>query len=62
MCRLGQQQGSLFCPFDLPVRYHRGDLFEHVHYVQVSLSGTVDADDEVDVDEDCTTWYRVNLY
>uniref|UniRef100_A0AAQ5Y9W0 Tetratricopeptide repeat domain 17 n=1 Tax=Amphiprion ocellaris TaxID=80972 RepID=A0AAQ5Y9W0_AMPOC len=37
MCRLGQQQRSLYCPFDLPVRYHRGDLFEHVHYVQVSL-------------------------
>uniref|UniRef100_A0AAQ5XZ56 Tetratricopeptide repeat domain 17 n=1 Tax=Amphiprion ocellaris TaxID=80972 RepID=A0AAQ5XZ56_AMPOC len=34
MCRLGQQQRSLYCPFDLPVRYHRGDLFEHVHYVQ----------------------------
>uniref|UniRef100_A0A7N8X7U8 Tetratricopeptide repeat domain 17 n=1 Tax=Mastacembelus armatus TaxID=205130 RepID=A0A7N8X7U8_9TELE len=34
MCRLGQQQHSLYCPFDLPVRYHRGDLFEHVHYVQ----------------------------
>lgn len=37
MCRLGQQQRSLHCPFDLPVRYHRGDLFEHVHHVQVSL-------------------------
>lgn len=36
MCLLGQQQRSLLCPFDLPVRYHRGDLFEHVHYVQVS--------------------------
>uniref|UniRef100_A0A8D3A946 Tetratricopeptide repeat domain 17 n=1 Tax=Scophthalmus maximus TaxID=52904 RepID=A0A8D3A946_SCOMX len=36
MCLLGQQQRSLYCPFDLPVRYHRGDLFEHVHYVQVS--------------------------
>uniref|UniRef100_A0A7N6C262 Tetratricopeptide repeat domain 17 n=1 Tax=Anabas testudineus TaxID=64144 RepID=A0A7N6C262_ANATE len=34
MCRLGQQQRSLYCPYDLPVRYHRGDLFEHVHYVQ----------------------------
>ncbi|XP_028258211.1 tetratricopeptide repeat protein 17 [Parambassis ranga] len=34
MCLLGQQQRSLYCPFDLPVRYHRGDLFEHVHYVQ----------------------------
>ncbi|XP_068506650.1 tetratricopeptide repeat protein 17 isoform X2 [Syngnathus scovelli] len=34
ICRLGQQQRSLHCPFDLPVRYHRGDLFEHVHFVQ----------------------------
>ncbi|CAF99942.1 unnamed protein product, partial [Tetraodon nigroviridis] len=34
MCLLGQHQRSLYCPFDLPVRYHRGDLFEHVHYVQ----------------------------
>ncbi|XP_018620998.2 tetratricopeptide repeat protein 17 isoform X2 [Scleropages formosus] len=33
MCRLGQQ-GSLLCPFDLPVRYHRGDLFESVHSIQ----------------------------
>uniref|UniRef100_A0A673YA25 Tetratricopeptide repeat domain 17 n=1 Tax=Salmo trutta TaxID=8032 RepID=A0A673YA25_SALTR len=45
MCRLGQQQSSLFCPLDLPVRYHRGDLFEHVHYIQfgeeVSVAGSV---------------------
>ncbi|XP_059927187.1 tetratricopeptide repeat protein 17 isoform X1 [Gadus macrocephalus] len=34
MCCLGQPQRHLLCPFDLPVRYHRGDLFEHVHYVQ----------------------------
>ncbi|XP_054625675.1 tetratricopeptide repeat protein 17 isoform X1 [Dunckerocampus dactyliophorus] len=34
ICLLGQQQRSLQCPFDLPVRYHRGDLFENVHYVQ----------------------------
>ncbi|PWA29151.1 hypothetical protein CCH79_00006274 [Gambusia affinis] len=34
MCPLGQQQCRLYCPFDLPVRYHRGDLFEHVHHVQ----------------------------
>ena len=38
MCQLGQQQRSLYCPFDLPARYHRGDLFENVHYVQVSLA------------------------
>lgn len=45
MCHLGQQQSSLFCPLDLPVRYHRGDLFEHVHYIQfgeeVSVAGSV---------------------
>ncbi|KAF1392540.1 hypothetical protein PFLUV_G00029090 [Perca fluviatilis] len=45
MCRLGQQQRSLYCPFDLPVRYHRGDVFEHVHYVQfgeeVSVASSV---------------------
>lgn len=45
MCRLGQQQRSLHCPFDLPVRYHRGDLFEHVHHVQfgedVSVASSV---------------------
>ncbi|KAM8893357.1 tetratricopeptide repeat protein 17 [Spinachia spinachia] len=45
MCRLGQQQRSLYCPFDLPVRYHRGDLFEHVDCVQfgekVSVASSV---------------------
>ncbi|KAK2919910.1 tetratricopeptide repeat protein 17 [Channa argus] len=45
MCRLGQQQSSLHCPYDLPVRYHRGDLFESVHYVQfgeeVSVASSV---------------------
>ncbi|XP_035011293.1 tetratricopeptide repeat protein 17 isoform X3 [Hippoglossus stenolepis] len=45
MCQLGQQQRSLYCPFDLPVRYHRGDLFENVHYVQfgeeVSVASSV---------------------
>uniref|UniRef100_W5KV93 Tetratricopeptide repeat domain 17 n=1 Tax=Astyanax mexicanus TaxID=7994 RepID=W5KV93_ASTMX len=44
MCHLGQQN-SLFCPFDLPVRYHRGDLFENVHYIQfgeeVSVASSV---------------------
>uniref|UniRef100_A0A665TC69 Tetratricopeptide repeat domain 17 n=1 Tax=Echeneis naucrates TaxID=173247 RepID=A0A665TC69_ECHNA len=45
MCLLGHQQRSLYCPFDLPVRYHRGDLFEHVQYVQfgeeVSVASSV---------------------
>uniref|UniRef100_A0A3B4ECY2 Tetratricopeptide repeat domain 17 n=1 Tax=Pygocentrus nattereri TaxID=42514 RepID=A0A3B4ECY2_PYGNA len=45
MCHLGQQQYSLFCPFDLPVRYHRGDLFENVQHIQfgeeVSVASSV---------------------
>ncbi|KAM4596171.1 tetratricopeptide repeat protein 17 isoform 1-T1 [Fundulus diaphanus] len=45
MCPLGQQQRRLYCPFDLPVRYHRGDLFEHIHHVQfgeaVSVASSV---------------------
>ncbi|KAF3832963.1 hypothetical protein F7725_026628 [Dissostichus mawsoni] len=45
MCRLGYKHHSLYCPFDLPVRYHRGDLFEHVSFVQfgeeVSVASSV---------------------
>ncbi|KAM8876529.1 tetratricopeptide repeat protein 17 [Synchiropus picturatus] len=45
MCLLSQQQRSLYCPHDQPVRYHRGDLFEHVHFVQfgedVSVASSV---------------------
>ncbi|XP_041835928.1 tetratricopeptide repeat protein 17 [Melanotaenia boesemani] len=41
MCSLGQQQRNLYCPFDLPVRYHRGDLFEHVQYVQFGEEASV---------------------
>lgn len=37
MCHMGQQKFTLHCPFDLPVRYHRGELFENVHYIQVRL-------------------------
>ncbi|XP_061743572.1 tetratricopeptide repeat protein 17 isoform X1 [Nerophis ophidion] len=33
-CILGQQQHWLFCVYDLPVPYLRGDLYEHVHIVQ----------------------------
>ncbi|XP_053473026.1 tetratricopeptide repeat protein 17 [Ictalurus furcatus] len=55
MCHLGQQQYSLFCPFDLPVRYHRGDLFENVHYIQfgeeVSVAGSVALVSELSVNE-----------
>ncbi|XP_054017394.1 tetratricopeptide repeat protein 17 [Dryobates pubescens] len=34
ICRLGSQQHSLHCQWDQPVRYHRGDIFESVEYVQ----------------------------
>uniref|UniRef100_A0A3B3QH76 Tetratricopeptide repeat domain 17 n=1 Tax=Paramormyrops kingsleyae TaxID=1676925 RepID=A0A3B3QH76_9TELE len=40
VCRLGQQ-GWLLCPFDLPVRYHRGDVFESVHSIQVTLTAAL---------------------
>ncbi|XP_072527603.1 tetratricopeptide repeat protein 17 [Salminus brasiliensis] len=55
MCHLGQQQYSLFCPFDLPVRYHRGDLFENVQYIQfgeeVSVASSVALVSEPSVNE-----------
>ncbi|XP_030621782.1 tetratricopeptide repeat protein 17 [Chanos chanos] len=55
MCNLGQQQCSLFCPFDLPVRYHRGELFENVHYIQfgeeVSVASSVALVSELSVNE-----------
>nr|XP_004663393.2 tetratricopeptide repeat protein 17 isoform X3 [Jaculus jaculus] len=34
ICRLVNQQHSLHCQGDQPVRYHRGDIFENVDYVQ----------------------------
>ncbi|XP_036284275.1 tetratricopeptide repeat protein 17 isoform X3 [Pipistrellus kuhlii] len=34
ICRLVNQQHTLHCQWDLPVRYHRGDIFENVDYVQ----------------------------
>ncbi|XP_069077910.1 tetratricopeptide repeat protein 17 [Pleurodeles waltl] len=34
MCRLGPQKLSLHCQWDLPARYHRGDIFENVAIVQ----------------------------
>ncbi|KAL2088935.1 hypothetical protein ACEWY4_015834 [Coilia grayii] len=55
MCHLGPQQRSLFCPFDLPVRYHRGDLFENVHYIQfgeeVSVASSVALVSEMSANE-----------
>ncbi|XP_049636661.1 tetratricopeptide repeat protein 17 [Suncus etruscus] len=34
ICRLVNHQHSLHCQWDQPVRYHRGDIFENVDYVQ----------------------------
>ncbi|KAL4622664.1 tetratricopeptide repeat protein 17 isoform X1 [Arapaima gigas] len=55
MCRLGQQ-GSLLCPFDLPVRYHRGDLFESVYTIQqfgeeASTAGTMAMSSDLNLNE-----------
>ncbi|XP_068117922.1 tetratricopeptide repeat protein 17 [Hyperolius riggenbachi] len=33
ICQISSQKHSLFCPWDLPVRYHRGDIFENVEHV-----------------------------
>ncbi|KAM8939986.1 LOW QUALITY PROTEIN: tetratricopeptide repeat protein 17 [Pelodytes ibericus] len=33
ICRISNQKHSLHCPWDLPVRYHRGDIFENVEQV-----------------------------
>ncbi|KAK6472728.1 tetratricopeptide repeat protein 17-like [Huso huso] len=40
LCRLGKPQGSLHCPYDLPVRYHRGDVFESVELIQFGEDGS----------------------
>lgn len=34
MCRLSPQKLSLHCQWDLPARYHRGEIFENVALVQ----------------------------
>ncbi|XP_053115881.1 tetratricopeptide repeat protein 17 [Hemicordylus capensis] len=41
MCRLGNQQHSLHCQWDQPVRYHRGDMFENVEYVEFGGDSSV---------------------
>ncbi|XP_053305151.1 tetratricopeptide repeat protein 17 [Spea bombifrons] len=33
ICRMSNQKQRLHCPWDLPVRYHRGDIFENVEQV-----------------------------
>ncbi|XP_073715336.1 tetratricopeptide repeat protein 17 isoform X2 [Misgurnus anguillicaudatus] len=55
MCHMGQQKSTLHCPFDLPVRYHRGELFENVNYIQfgeeVSIASSVALVSELSVNE-----------
>ncbi|XP_026123771.1 tetratricopeptide repeat protein 17 [Carassius auratus] len=55
MCHMGQQKFTLHCPYDLPVRYHRGELFENVHYIQfgeeVSVANSVALVSELSVNE-----------
>ncbi|XP_016142724.1 tetratricopeptide repeat protein 17-like [Sinocyclocheilus grahami] len=55
MCHMGQQKFTLHCPYDLPVRYHRGELFENVHYIQfgeeVSVASSVALVSELSVNE-----------
>ncbi|XP_057213044.1 tetratricopeptide repeat protein 17 [Triplophysa rosa] len=55
MCHMGQQKFTLHCPFDLPVRYHRGELFENVHYIQfgeeVSIASSVALVSELSINE-----------
>ncbi|XP_054828239.1 tetratricopeptide repeat protein 17 isoform X2 [Eublepharis macularius] len=41
ICRLGNQQHSLHCQWDQPVRYHRGDMFENVEYVEFGSSDSI---------------------
>ncbi|XP_042315642.1 tetratricopeptide repeat protein 17 [Sceloporus undulatus] len=41
ICRLGNQQHSLHCQWDQPVRYHRGDMFENVEYVEFGGDSSV---------------------
>ncbi|KAM3918179.1 tetratricopeptide repeat protein 17 [Leptodactylus fuscus] len=33
ICQISSRKHSLHCPWDLPVRYHRGDIFENVEHV-----------------------------
>uniref|UniRef100_A0A8D2L6L3 Tetratricopeptide repeat protein 17 n=2 Tax=Varanus komodoensis TaxID=61221 RepID=A0A8D2L6L3_VARKO len=41
ICRLGNQQHSLHCQWDQPVRYHRNDMFENVEYVEFSGADSI---------------------
>uniref|UniRef100_A0A8C1JG84 Tetratricopeptide repeat protein 17 n=1 Tax=Cyprinus carpio TaxID=7962 RepID=A0A8C1JG84_CYPCA len=69
MCHMGQQKFTLHCPFDLPVRYHRGELFENVHYIQfgedVSVASSVAlVSDSVamEMDNFCIIYIILHIY
>ncbi|XP_029438101.1 tetratricopeptide repeat protein 17 isoform X1 [Rhinatrema bivittatum] len=50
ICRLGHQQHSLHCKWDLPVRYYRGDIFENVEYVQFGEDSSISGMSSVNLD------------
>ncbi|XP_030056665.1 tetratricopeptide repeat protein 17 isoform X2 [Microcaecilia unicolor] len=50
ICRLGSQQHSLHCQWDLPVRYYRGDIFENVEYVQFGEDSSISDMSSVNLD------------
>ncbi|XP_061854180.1 tetratricopeptide repeat protein 17 isoform X1 [Colius striatus] len=50
ICRLGNQQHSLHCQWDQPVRYHRGDIFENVEYVQFGEDSSTSSMTSVNLD------------
>nr|XP_010305968.1 PREDICTED: tetratricopeptide repeat protein 17 [Balearica regulorum gibbericeps] len=50
ICRLGNQQHSLHCQWDQPVRYHRGDIFENVEYVQFGEDSSTSGMTSVNLD------------
>uniref|UniRef100_A0A8B9PGW8 Tetratricopeptide repeat protein 17 n=1 Tax=Apteryx owenii TaxID=8824 RepID=A0A8B9PGW8_APTOW len=50
ICRLGNQQHSLHCQWDQPVRYHRGDVFENVEYVQFGEDSSTSSMTSVNLD------------
>nr|XP_033783895.1 tetratricopeptide repeat protein 17 isoform X2 [Geotrypetes seraphini] len=50
ICRLGNQQHSLHCQWDLPIRYYRGDIFENVEYVQFGEDSSISGMSSVNLD------------
>ncbi|KFV13218.1 Tetratricopeptide repeat protein 17, partial [Tauraco erythrolophus] len=50
ICRLGNHQHSLHCQWDQPVRYHRGDIFENVEYVQFGEDSSTSSMTSVNLD------------